>query len=252
METLQPTLKRGRDVWDRTNMPEKEFRSRVEGLRSEMKKEGIDLLFLYGRTTDHYANPAYISNFLIKTPQGALVAVPDEGDVTLIVEGFPRDQPAVKSITWIQDIRSCREISKGCEEYMQEKDPQNPEDDIEKEVLETEVGVPIVLDGIVFAISSAEIKPESETILTHALNTLQAYPDMVVEIHGHTDITGSREFNMTLSQKRADSVKAWLIENGIEEERLVAKGFGPDNPIAPNTTREGRQQNRRIEFFRVK
>jgi len=138
------------------------------------------------------------------------------------------------------------------DEYLKEKDPQNPEDDVEKEVLKTEVGVPIVLDGIKFAINSAKIEPESETILMRALNTLEAYPDMTVEINGYTDITGSREYNMMLSQKRADSVKAWLIDHGIEGERLVARGLGPDNPIAPNTTREGRQKNRRIEFVRVK
>lgn len=121
MDTLQPTLKRGRDVWDKINMPEEEFRLRVEKVRHEMKKAGIDCLLLYGRGANEYGNPCYISNFVIKMPQGALVAIPPAGDVTLIVEGFPRDQPAVKKTTWIEDIRSCREVSQGCIEYLKEK-----------------------------------------------------------------------------------------------------------------------------------
>jgi OOP family OmpA-OmpF porin len=56
---------------------------------------------------------------------------------------------------------------------------------------------------------------------------------------------------MRLSEARADAVRDWLIEHGIEPERLTAVGLGPDNPIAPNDTREGRAQNRRIEFLRI-
>ncbi len=120
MDTLQPTVKRGRDVWDKINMPEREFRMRVEKVRNEMKKVGIDCLLLYGRGASEYGNPCYISNFVIKMPRGALVAIPPVGDVTLIVEGFPRDQPAVKNTTWIEDVRSCREVSQGCMEYLKE------------------------------------------------------------------------------------------------------------------------------------
>ena len=120
METFQPALKRGRDVWDKINMPEGEFRQRVEKVRNEMKKAGIDCLLLYGRGANEYGNPSYISNFVIKMPQGALVTIPATGDVTLIVEGFPRDQPAVKKTTWIQDVRSCREVPQACIEYLKE------------------------------------------------------------------------------------------------------------------------------------
>lgn len=130
-------------------------------------------------------------------------------------------------------------------------DPLNPDDDFEEEeMLVVAVAAPIVLEGVVFRSGSAEVQPESEEILQKALNTLIAYPDMQVEIHGYTDNTGSRSLNMRLSLQRAEAVKQWLVDKGIEAERLTAKGFGPDNPIAPNDTREGRQQNRRIEFVR--
>lgn len=121
MESLQPTLKRGRDVWDRINMPEMEFHLRVEKIREEMKKEGIDCLLLYGNGPNEYGNPCYVSNFAIKTPRGALVALPLKGNVTLIVDGFPRDQPAVKSVTWIDHIRSSRDVAKECVDLLREQ-----------------------------------------------------------------------------------------------------------------------------------
>jgi chemotaxis protein MotB len=78
------------------------------------------------------------------------------------------------------------------------------------------------------------------------------YPDIEVEIRGHTDNTGSYQGNVRISQRRADTVKEYLLRHGIPSYRIITKGFGPDNPIAPNNTREGRAQNRRIEFYRIK
>ena len=128
--------------------------------------------------------------------------------------------------------------------------PNNADDDVVLEV--AEVGAKVVLDGIVFATGSATISDESAEILEKAYNTMIAYPDMEVEIHGYTDSTGSRRGNMRLSQRRADSVRAYLVNKGIDGARMASKGFGPDNPIATNETAEGRQQNRRIEFVRTK
>ncbi|MFH1487735.1 MAG: M24 family metallopeptidase, partial [Pseudomonadota bacterium] len=121
METLQPTLKRGRDVWDRINMPEMEFHRRMEKIREEMQKESIDCILLYGKGANEYGNPCYLSNFATKMPRGALVAVPLKGDITLIVDGFSRDQPAVKSVTWIDNIRSCRDVAQECLDLLKEQ-----------------------------------------------------------------------------------------------------------------------------------
>jgi outer membrane protein OmpA-like peptidoglycan-associated protein len=121
-----------------------------------------------------------------------------------------------------------------------------------KEELKVEVGKAIVLEGIVFKTGSSTISPESEEILTKAYNTLYQDPAIVVEIQGYTDNTGSRSVNMRLSKARADAVKAWLVEKGIDTARISTKGLGPDKPVAPNTTAEGRQKNRRIEFYRVR
>ncbi len=75
--------------------------------------------------------------------------------------------------------------------------------------------------------------------------TLKQYPDIVVEVRGYTDSTGSEPYNIKLSQRRAESVMSYLKEHGVTN-RLSAKGFGPSNPIADNKTKEGRLANRRV------
>ena len=126
--------------------------------------------------------------------------------------------------------------------------PLNPDDD----EIKVKVGEAIVLEGIVFATGKADISPESETTLEKTFNALNLHPDVIVEIRGFTDNTGSRKTNTRLSQARADAVRNWLVARRIAGDRITTKGYGPDEPIAPNTTKEGRQKNRRIEFFRTK
>ena len=131
-------------------------------------------------------------------------------------------------------------------EVRRQSNPLDPSDDIIK------LNVPIVLEGITFATGKAEIEPESEIVLRGALETLQEYPDMFVEISGHTDNVGSESNNKTLSQKRAEAVRFWLINNGIAPDRILAKGYGEDFPRVPNDTEENRRMNRRIEFKRIR
>lgn len=124
--------------------------------------------------------------------------------------------------------------------------PLDADDDVVK------VGVPIILEGVTFETGKADITPESAQVLRGALKTLTTYPDIVVEIGGHTDNVGSKNSNIRLSQRRADSVRNWLIERGIDPNRITSKGYGPDQPIAPNDTPENKRKNRRIEFKRIK
>jgi len=124
--------------------------------------------------------------------------------------------------------------------------PLNPEDDVVK------IDVPIVLEGITFATGKADITPESESVLNGALKTLQTYPDIIVEISGHTDNVGSNASNLSLSQRRADAVRAWLIIKGVNADRLIAKGYGEDSPRVPNDSADNKRMNRRIEFKRIR
>jgi len=77
---------------------------------------------------------------------------------------------------------------------------------------------------------------------------LQKNPQWYVEIQGHTDSTGPKAWNDTLSQMRADSVMNYLVSHGISASRLTANGYGSSEPVASNDTAEGRQQNRRVDF----
>lgn len=102
-------------------------------------------------------------------------------------------------------------------------------------------------DGIQFALNSAELSETSKTNLKELAETLKKYDDTNILIEGHTDITGTREYNMVLSDKRAASVADYLKDLGIAGKRLTTEGYGPTQPVADNNTEYGRQQNRRVE-----
>ncbi len=106
----------------------------------------------------------------------------------------------------------------------------------------------IVLRGINFASGSAVIPPSEYPVLDQVVQVLKANEKVRVEIGGHTDSVGSETYNQSLSGRRAQSVRNYLIQRGIDASRLESRGYGEYQPVAPNTTREGRSQNRRIEF----
>lgn len=106
----------------------------------------------------------------------------------------------------------------------------------------------LVLRGIHFASGQATIPPDEYHILDKVAEVLKANRDVVVEIGGHTDAVGSSSYNQSLSERRAASVRRYLIQQGIDPLRLEARGYGESQFIASNKTREGRRLNRRIEF----
>ena len=102
--------------------------------------------------------------------------------------------------------------------------------------------------NVTFALNSAKLNPQFDDVLDKLANTLLEYNQTVIQIAGHTDSTGSHDYNMKLSLQRAESVKAYLVSRGVPPARLVTVGAGPDYPIASNATEEGRAQNRRVEI----
>lgn len=105
------------------------------------------------------------------------------------------------------------------------------------------------LHPIGFVASSAALTPESHTTIDALARALDAHRSIVIEIAGHADRQGSRDLNRPLSEARAEAVRALLIQRGIDEDRLVAIGYGESRPIADDTTERGRRQNRRIELI---
>jgi len=105
-----------------------------------------------------------------------------------------------------------------------------------------------VIKGINFKKNSADIQKSSFKLLADAVKVMKDYPDVRIEISGHTSSEGIKEKNQALSQSRADSVKKYLESLGIAGDRIVAIGYGSDKPIGNNLTAKGREQNRRIEF----
>ena len=114
-----------------------------------------------------------------------------------------------------------------------------------------ELGKTVTLQNVFFETDQAILREESYVQLKALLEVMKRQPAMVLEIRGYTDNQGGSEYNLELSQKRAEAVVDWLTEKGIESARLSAKGLGEANPVASNQTEAGRTLNRRVEFFIV-
>ncbi|MCB9780485.1 MAG: OmpA family protein [Alphaproteobacteria bacterium] len=109
-----------------------------------------------------------------------------------------------------------------------------------------------ILEKVKFATGKATIDPASFGVLDEVAQVILDNPDSRVRVEGHTDNEGDDAFNLKLSQERADSVRAYLIEKGVAPERLDAKGYGETKPIDTNRTDAGRANNRRVEFHILK
>lgn len=106
----------------------------------------------------------------------------------------------------------------------------------------------VVLDGVNFEFNSAKLEVNAQRLLDRVGESLLDSPTFTVELQGHTDNTGTDAYNLILSQDRANAVKAYLIGKGVEPERMVARGYGERQPVADNSTDEGRIRNRRVEM----
>jgi outer membrane protein OmpA-like peptidoglycan-associated protein len=111
-----------------------------------------------------------------------------------------------------------------------------------------EVGVTVRLNNIFFDFYKTTLRPESIPELDRVVRFMLENPAVKVEIGGHTDSMGTDEYNITLSQGRADAVVNYVIDHGIEPGRIIAKGYGENQPLDTNATDHGRQTNRRVEF----
>lgn len=113
----------------------------------------------------------------------------------------------------------------------------------------TDRGVVLTLGDVLFASGKADLKEGAAAHLNQLVAFLREYPSRTVVIEGHTDSVGSEDFNQALSQRRADSVRSYLVRQGIDAARLTTMGAGEGAPVADNEAATGRQQNRRVEVI---
>lgn len=106
-------------------------------------------------------------------------------------------------------------------------------------------------DKILFDIDSATVKPAALSSIERIAGVLTKYPKTTITVAGHTDNTGRADYNLKLSERRANAVKFALAQHGVSGERVTAMGFGAENPVASNGTPDGRTENRRVELHIV-
>lgn len=119
-------------------------------------------------------------------------------------------------------------------------------------------GVDVTRDGdslllnmpsqVTFDVDSAAVKPQFRNTLNDVAATLVQYESSYIDVYGHTDSTGSDSYNQSLSERRAQSVSSYLSGRGVQPARLATRGYGESQPVASNTSEDGRAQNRRVEI----
>ena len=110
---------------------------------------------------------------------------------------------------------------------------------------------PVTIEGANFDFDSSKLKHTADKQLDEVVDFAVKYPDANLAVTGYTDSTGSKKYNLKLSERRAESVKAYLVKKGVAADRISTRGDGEANPVASNKTNEGRAQNRRVEITSV-
>ncbi len=197
-----------------------------------------------------------VSNAINQDPLGALVLIEDLNSGELIATNKSNEQTG----EYLVVLPAGRDYSVSASSqgfFFYSQNFNLPKDTAYAEIVNDialepiEKGTKVVLNNIFFETGKAELKPISYVELNKAVDLMKKNPTMVIEVGGHTDSQGADAANLSLSQKRAQSVVEYMVLAGIERERLVAKGYGETVPIADNSTREGRATNRRTEFVIV-
>lgn len=109
-------------------------------------------------------------------------------------------------------------------------------------------GILLNLPDVTFAVDSTAISPSMRNTLDGVAQSMVNYPNSLIDVMGHTDSTGSEQYNLDLSRRRADSVTNYLVSRGVARARVESIGYGEQYPVADNTSESGRAQNRRVEI----
>lgn len=207
-----------------------------------------NVVTIKGKVTDENNAPLDASlkwyNIDLNLNSGSLTSNPETGDYIVILPvgtkySYFAEKPGYYSVS--------KEIDLGAENIYKELT-----EDIILVSLKSLRETAIKLNNIYFDFDKYELKPESFVELDRVYKFMSENPDVKIELSAHTDSKGSDQYNLSLSQKRAESVVNYLVSKGIISERMIAKGYGKSQPVASNDTEEGRAQNRRVEMKIIK
>ena len=201
----------------------------------KLKKNSKENLLRYRAAHNYFA--------LLKK-EGADISLDSDDGASYI---FALDYEGQHFFGWLQAYNNTMKLQIIAEESFKQSLVLSPD----KLKAELEASGKVTLEGVYFDTDKATLKPESDPAILAAASLLKHYSDLVLEVQGHTDSQGDDNYNLDLSSRRAASVVAALVASGVEKERLVAKGFGEQVPVADNSTAEGRAENRRVELHRL-
>jgi len=216
---------------------------KINMMESEMEIVTVPMTILRGRVIDDKT----------EEPVNAVIELYDNETEALLAE-FSSGAETGEYVISLPGGKNYA-IAVQAEDYLFHSENMNiSESEVNREIINdirlkrVEVGQSIVLNNIFFDTGAAELRPESYAELGILYKLMVDNPSLKIEISGHTDNVGSAGLNQRLSERRARAVVDFLIDRGIDPERLTFKGYGFDRPIASNETAEGRQMNRRTEF----
>lgn len=179
----------------------------------------------YDKSPDKVAHPAYLAQQYAR-----IAAVAAEGEEA---------QAQIRA--QIKDLQAqIKDLSKGRDQMKQRLS--------ELQAKKTNRGYVLTLGNILFELDKAELTSDAMQSLSRLVKFLKDFPEREVVIKGYTDSTGSEAYNLDLSQRRAEAVRRFLVDNGIAPERIVARGYGEAYPVASNDTAAGRVRNRRVDI----
>ncbi len=233
------------DSYDFYYLNEKTKKREKRTIKGEFWKLLYEVRTKSGQRVTNISTEEFLENYRVAAKEkGGRVVFEDRGQMVLTI---PREDGGM---TWLQ----VQPTSSLGQQYLYIIDEKSFKQSLTfgpaemKEALDRDGKV--ALYGILFDLDQATLQPESVKQLQHVVTLLQDNPQLKLEIQGHTDNQGSAQYNVKLSRQRAETVNQYLQLFGIRQERLVAKGYGQDKPVAANTTEDGRAKNRRVELVK--
>ncbi|HHH10687.1 MAG TPA: OmpA family protein, partial [Sorangium sp.] len=175
--------------------------------------------------------------------------VPDAADACPAIKGIASTDAKLNGCPGDTDGDGVRDDVDACPRLKGVENKKDPSKSGCPRTVRFKGGTIVILQQVQFATGTAIIRPVSNAILDEVATVLKNHKELLkIEVQGHTDNKGGADLNRRLSKRRADAVMAAIVRRGVEAKRLVAKGYGPDKPIASNDTKEGRAKNRRVAF----